>query len=214
MTNACATTDTGTILITGGDGALGRFVTREVIARGGRAVVLSRHVAGVSTAHRLVAPGSITDASSLDAAVRTHEVTAIIHLAAAVGEAAETGIAESLVAGVPVRIAHGGDAVDDFSDYADLAGALVTAATIETDLQAVYHVASGRPHTLGDIAEAVRERIPDADIEIGPGTDFFGLDHNLQCVLAIDEAQRDLGYHPRSLGAWVDAYIDRITRPE
>jgi nucleoside-diphosphate-sugar epimerase len=113
-------------------------------------------------------------------------------------------------AGRSVRIAVGGDAVDDFVYYSDLARGLVQACFAVGDLQPVYHLSSGVGLTLHDIADAVRLRIPAADIEIGGGPIFNGLDHNLHCVLAIDAARRDLGFRPTTLLEWVDDYLARL----
>jgi UDP-glucose 4-epimerase len=125
------------------------------------------------------------------------------------GSASST-LVERPWAGRSARIAAGGDAVDDFVYYADLARGLVQACFVTGELRPVYHLSSGVGLTLHDIADEVRRRIPSADIEIGPGPIFNGLDHNLHCVLSIDAARRDLSFRPTTLPEWVDDYLGRL----
>ena len=110
-----------------------------------------------------------------------------------------------------VRVERGGDARDDLVSYEDLARGLVQLCFAPGPLLPVYHLATGVGSSLHDLADAVRRRIPAADIEIGPGFVFNGLDHNVHCVLDIDAARADIGYDPHDLGASVDAYLARLS---
>ena len=104
-------------------------------------------------------------------------------------------------------VVEGGDAVDDFLWYGDLAQALVLAATTTNDLQATYHIGSGVGSTLQDLADAVRHVIPDADIDIGPTRSAWA---HLNCVMDIAAAKRDLGYQPIALTEVARAYIEIV----
>ena len=79
----------------------------------------------------------------------------------------------------------------------DVAQAAILAAQAKSVSQPVYNVAGPRTLTLGQAAEVVRSRIPEAEIEIGPG--FLPLerlgDHRVADV-DISSAGRDFNYFP------------------
>jgi nucleoside-diphosphate-sugar epimerase len=63
--------------------------------------------------------------------------------------------------------------------------------------------------TLADLVDAIREIVPDADIEVGPGLDFMGLGMGNYCLMDISRARTDLGFTTHSLKDWVADYIRR-----
>ncbi|MFI5532521.1 UDP-glucose 4-epimerase GalE [Kitasatospora sp. NPDC051853] len=83
-----------TWLITGGAGYIGGHVVRELVATGRRVVVLDDLSSGAASRLPEGVPlvvGSTLDRSALDAVIREHAVTGVVHIAAkkAVGESVE-----------------------------------------------------------------------------------------------------------------------------
>lgn len=118
---------------------------------------------------------------------------------------------EDPLAGKLVRIPKGGDQRDDFIYVKDVAEAIVLATLHDGPKYQVYNIASGQGRTLGDFADAVREVIPEADIEIGPGLDFFEMGVNYYAVFDTARAREDLGFEPRfSLEESVRDYVSTM----
>lgn len=95
--------------------------------------------------------------------------------------------------GNPFRLEKGGDHRFQFVRVEDVVSAAVLTADVQAPGQRVYNVTGGEQITLDQAADIVREAIPQADIEIGPG--HLHLDR--QGPYDISAAERDLGYTPR-----------------
>jgi UDP-glucose 4-epimerase len=122
-------------------------------------------------------------------------------------------ILENAMAGVPTAVGQGGDQQDDMIYVEDVAEGVVGATLAERLDHPVYNIGSGRGSTLHDFAAAVRESVPDAEIEIGPGLDFFQMGVNYYSVFDIRRARGDFGYQPRySLAAGVRHYMETMDR--
>lgn len=110
-------------------------------------------------------------------------------------------VVENSIAGVATRFAHGRDFPRDYTHAADVAQlahrALDAPATALRDR--IFYGASGAPLvTAGQMAQMVRELIPDADIEIGPGlSDADMVEISYRGVLDVKSGQEQLGYIPR-----------------
>jgi UDP-glucose 4-epimerase len=116
------------------------------------------------------------------------------------------------LAGRPVAIERGGDQRDDVIYVAD-AAAGVALATVADDLPPfrVYNISRGVATTLGDLADAVRRVLPDADIAIGPGLDYMGAGQQWYGPLDHTRARDELGFAPRfDLDALVADYVARV----
>jgi UDP-glucose 4-epimerase len=97
-------------------------------------------------------------------------------------------------AGEAYRLEHGADQGFHFVRVEDVVEAVVRTLDAERYGQRAYNVTGGEQLTLAQGAEIVRETIPGAAIELGPGP-IPGLD--VQGPLDISAARRDLGYEPR-----------------
>ncbi len=107
--------------------------------------------------------------------------------------------------GEPYRLEKGGDHGFQFVRVEDVARAAILAADAKEFDQRVYNVTGGSQITLGEAANMVREAIPGADIEIGPG--HLHLDR--QGPYDISAADRDLGYRPEwPVERGIPEYID------
>lgn len=108
---------------------------------------------------------------------------------------------EDSLEGRPVRFDTGADMPRDYVHAADVAQLALRAATAPTGglRTRVFHAGTGRdPVTAGALAAVVRETIPGADIEIGPGlAPDEERDAATRGRFDIAAAQSELGYAPR-----------------
>jgi UDP-glucose 4-epimerase len=106
---------------------------------------------------------------------------------------------DNAMLGIPTRYERGGDERQDMIYSRDVAhsvvlGCLAAKSSLKHQL---FHVASGRGYTLHDFAAAVNQVFPDAQIQIGPGTNPRAGIGSLYLVFDISRAQEELGYAPR-----------------
>jgi nucleoside-diphosphate-sugar epimerase len=130
-------------------------------------------------------------------------------------------IVESAVKGEPLRIEHGRDYPRDYTYVKDAAQAVQLAADADPSKlrDRVFLVGTGQKLvTPGQLAETVREFVPRADVEIGPGLDEYDKREILmRGVLDISRARQQLGYEPqydyregmRDYIAMYRGYLDR-----
>lgn len=120
-------------------------------------------------------------------------------------------LVENAMLGIPTRYERGGDEQQDMTYARDVAHSVVLAclAAKRGLKHQLFHVASGRGYTLHDFAAAVKEVFPDAEIEVGPGTNPRGGAQSLYLVFDISRAREELGYAPQftlpeAVKDWVD----------
>jgi nucleoside-diphosphate-sugar epimerase len=113
------------------------------------------------------------------------------------------------LAGQPIREPSGGDFAASFTHVADVAAGLVAAYEASVLSHAVYHLGSGRNYTTRDVAAAVRAAVPEARIEVGPGTAPWTDDTRMRGPLAGTRLRDDTGFTPAlDLQAGVRAFAD------
>lgn len=118
---------------------------------------------------------------------------------------------EAPLKGEEVVVAQGGEQLDDMIYVDDVAEAIVLAIMHERPQHMEYNISRGVGTTLHDLAEAVREVVPDARIKIGGGLDYLGFGVNYSCVMSNARAMSDLGFTPRfDLKSAVKDYIARM----
>lgn len=109
------------------------------------------------------------------------------------------------VRGTEFRMADGGDHRFQFIHVDDVARAVTCALDCGSPSQRVFNVTGGSQVSLSDAVDLVRQAVPDADIEVGPG--LWHLDR--QDEWDISAAERELGYTPRvPLADGVASYAD------
>jgi UDP-glucose 4-epimerase len=112
--------------------------------------------------------------------------------------------------GKPFHLPDGGDQLDDMIFVDDVAEAIVTALLAPKLGFDAYNIASGEGHTLREFAAAIKNEIPGADVEVGPGTRQYGPHHNY-AIFDISRAKADLGWAPRyPIPAGVKAYVETL----
>lgn len=76
-----------------------------------------------------------------------------------------------------------------------------------------YHVTTGVAVSFAEVVEIIKQRLPKADISVGPGPLRFvdGTVAVKKGALSIERARRELGYAPRwTMAAGLDAWIDLL----
>ena len=105
----------------------------------------------------------------------------------------------------PLRLGSGADQPCQPIHVDDVARAVDAALNAAEPVTRVYDITGGERVALGHVVALVRDRIPDADIELGPG-DLTAWDR--QGPIAITAADRELGYRPRwGLARGIDDYL-------
>lgn len=97
--------------------------------------------------------------------------------------------------GKPTRVPQGGEQRFDLVYVKDCAKGLIQAVLSDRPGN-VFNIAAGTGIRLEDFAHAVRECIPSAAIEIGPGLNPTGSKHGKYLVLDTTRAAATLGFRP------------------
>jgi UDP-glucose 4-epimerase len=122
-------------------------------------------------------------------------------------------LVESPLAGKPVKIPRGGEQRDDVIYVDDIAEAIVLAALHDRPAHDVYNISRGVGTTLHDFADAVRQAVPGAQIEIGDGLDYHGLGASYCGIMDNKRARTDLGFEPKfDLVRGVAHYVETMRR--
>jgi UDP-glucose 4-epimerase len=123
-------------------------------------------------------------------------------------------LVEDPLAGRPVRVERGGEQRDDYLYVRDVGDAVALVALHPEPLRhRVYNVGSGRAATLEELAEAVRRRLREAEIELGPGLDPLGLGIPYYVVLDASRMLAEFGFRPRfDFDAGVADYVETVER--
>ena len=122
-------------------------------------------------------------------------------------------IVENPAQGLPFHLSRGGDQKDDFIYNKDSARGIYLACIAENLESRVFNIGSGLGVTLGDFAEVIRSYRPDADLEIGPGLNFFGMPYSAHGIYDISRAKQELGYEPAyDLEKGIGDYLESLER--
>ncbi len=106
---------------------------------------------------------------------------------------------ENSVLGLPTSFPTGAEMVRDYTYVKDSASAVLKA--LEADgaalSQRVFNTSAGKLYSAGEVARIVKEIVPDAQIEIGPGlTDLERSDIQARGALDCRKAKEEMGYLP------------------
>jgi UDP-glucose 4-epimerase len=120
-------------------------------------------------------------------------------------------LVESPFLGRPVSIAQGGDEQDDFIYVDDCAKAIYLATMIEKPQDRLFNIGTGVGRRITDYAQAIRKHLPNADISIGPGLNFWGLPFPACGIFDTTRAREQLGFEAEfDLDRGIGAYIARL----
>jgi UDP-glucose 4-epimerase len=124
-------------------------------------------------------------------------------------------IVENPFHGRPFHLAQGGDEKDDFIYNKDSALGIYLATTATGLKHRVFNIGSGIGSTLNDFANALRRRLPQADIKIGPGLNFLGSPYPMSGVYDVSRAREELGFKAQfDIENAVADYLDSLKRLE
>jgi nucleoside-diphosphate-sugar epimerase len=120
-------------------------------------------------------------------------------------------IIRPVVDGEPFTMGTGGDHGFHFVHVQDVARAAILAAGCARRERSIFNITGGSQVTLSQAGEMIRDLIPGARIEIGPG--YWHLDR--QGPWDITAAARDLGYKPEQpLERGLPAYVEWLREHE
>lgn len=105
---------------------------------------------------------------------------------------------------------RGGDQLNDFIYYGDIANGIADMIDATPFDYAAYHIGSGSTTSLWEFAEALEERTS-ATVTVEGGLNFYGHEEPTYCRLDISRAKSDAGYDPEfAVSAAVGDYLDRL----
>ena len=106
-------------------------------------------------------------------------------------------IVENPANGLPFKLEQGGDDKDDFIYNKDSALGIYLATLADKIKSRVYNIGTGVGVTLRDFERVIKKHIPDAQMEIGGGLNFYGFAYPATGVYDIARAREELGYKPQ-----------------
>lgn len=113
------------------------------------------------------------------------------------------------LAGDRVQEPSGGDFAASFTFVPDCAAGLLALWRAEKLNHEAYHLGSGRNYTTFEVADAVREAVPGASIEVGPGTEPWTETTVMRGPLATARMAQEFGFRPKhTLEDAVAAFAD------
>jgi len=123
-------------------------------------------------------------------------------------------IVEGALARTPVRLRQGSEQKADMIYVDDVAEGIALATLKDQLAHTAYNISTGRAETMVQFADAVKAVIPGADIEVGPGLDFFeyGSPRGYY-LLDPTRARQDLGFEAQiSLEDGVRRYVETMNK--
>jgi len=105
-------------------------------------------------------------------------------------------IVENPAHGLPFKLEQGGDDKDDFIYNKDSALGIYLAVVVDKLKSRVFNIGTGTGVTLRDFERVIKKHIPNAQMEIGGGLNFYGFPYPATGVYDISRARAELGYTP------------------
>jgi nucleoside-diphosphate-sugar epimerase len=130
---------------------------------------------------------------------------------------------ENSLRGLPTRFEVGRDVPRDYTYVEDVVQAVIRALDITSDKleDRIFLVATGQKLiTPGELEIVVKDLIPRADIEVGPGlTDWNKREIKYRGMININRARQQLGYEPKydiraGIREFIEMYRQYITEEE
>ena len=121
---------------------------------------------------------------------------------------------DNALLGRPTVIEKGGDELLDMTYSRDVAHSVVLAVTAPKIESHVYHIGSGTSYTIRQYADAIRQAVPGAVIDVGGGRDPRGHGPRAYYRMDISLARKELGYEPQfdpsaAIKDWV-SWVERL----
>jgi UDP-glucose 4-epimerase len=105
-------------------------------------------------------------------------------------------IVEDPAHGLPFKLEQGGDDKDDFIYNKDSALGIYLSTVADKVKSRLYNIGTGVGVTLRDFERVIKKHIPNAQMEIGGGLNFYGFAYPATGVYDISRARDELGYKP------------------
>lgn len=105
-------------------------------------------------------------------------------------------IVENPANGLPFKLEKDGEDKDDFIYNKDSALGIYLATVAHSVKSRVYNIGIGVGVTLRDFERVIKKHIPNAQMAIGGGLNFYGFAYPATGVYDISRARDELGYKP------------------
>jgi UDP-glucose 4-epimerase len=106
-------------------------------------------------------------------------------------------IVENPANGLPFKLEQGGEDKDDFIYNKDSALGIYLATVADKVKSRVYNIGTWVGVTMRDFERVIKKHIPNAQMEIGGGLNFYGFAYPATAVYDITRAGEELGYRPQ-----------------
>ncbi len=127
---------------------------------------------------------------------------------------APRNLLEAAIAGQPLHLPAGSEFAVDQVHIDDVVQGVLLALDKPKHRYDAYHITSGVATPLRDVVAIIKERLPQAELSLGPGTLKFpdGMDMVRKGAMSITRAREELGYAPRydmrsGLNGWIDLLL-------
>lgn len=127
---------------------------------------------------------------------------------------APRNLLEAAIASRPLHLPGGQSFSVDQVHISDLVQGVLLALDKPQHRYDAYHIATGVSTPLSHVVDLIKERLPEADISVGPGPLTFvdGTEVVRKGALSIARARGELGYSPRydmrtGLNGWIDLLL-------
>jgi UDP-glucose 4-epimerase len=120
---------------------------------------------------------------------------------------------EKVMSGEEVRLAEGGDQLNDTVYVGDVARAILCALRAEGLKQWIFNIGSGKGSTPREFGRVLKDMFPESKLEMGPGQSSLGRTKQSYCIFDIAAARAHLGYEPLyDVEKGVRDYVETIRR--
>jgi len=124
---------------------------------------------------------------------------------------APRNLLDAAVGGTPLHLPGGGKYAVDQVHIDDVVQGVLLALDKDRHRFDAYHITTGRAVSFDEVVAIIKQRLPKADISVGPGPLRFvdGTEAVPKGALSIERARSELGYQPRwdmrrGLNDWID----------
>ncbi len=124
-------------------------------------------------------------------------------------------VIEGAFYGQSVNYERGREQKNDFVYCKDIAQAVAKAVLASKVPSGSYNIGSGRLASVEELIKAIKKRLPNSQIHIGPGLDYYGTGIHHYIWYDISRAKEEFGYEPRyDLDAGVADYLSFLERQQ
>ncbi len=129
-------------------------------------------------------------------------------------ERVPTNMIRNALQGQATILPNGGDDKSDYTYVKDLVQGILLALDKENPSHRTYNISGGAAYTTTQLAAMIREMVPGALVEVGPGpVEAEGITLPVKGAMDISRARQDLGYRPAyDIRQGLEEYTEHLRR--